>query len=579
MAINENNDTVIEKNAFMNVHFNLLALGQNCVMKENRLITISDSIYINDENLMCDCDVMWFVYVRHDKPFRTQGGKCSKNNKTLSELVPRDFDCIDNVASIRSCNVSQSVDLPCEYNYLTTNLIRWIHSRNGKLIREMNRDFVDKDTNTLHFSFCDHDDSGKYTCMLETDYSLLPSINISVHLIVNGLPVVLNRHTEEKGDDLILSVMFYSIPYDFIIDWLQGLDNLNEDPQYSILVNNMTVKLKQYNVDVTTDGFISNLTIRNFKRRPSDVYSCRISNVYGEVVEQFILGPATLELERRTYCDTSNSIELNCTLQLVGATPVSWIHSIAGETIRSLQGRHVNTSNILTIPFCNSQDTGDYTCRWKTDILGQTIMEKSTTLSVSGPPFFISQFTTVDGGDTVFSVTFFSKPYPNDPRWYFNNEPVALGAKFQQTTSYTIVQIRQHRVLVNVEGFISNLTVHKAAYGLYKCVILNSFAEVNHLFVIKQEHNTFSISTTEATTSSETTENSVTVIIAISSSVLGVVIVVFCIIIFIRRILPKTSDRYNSTMPTRNEDSTYDTISMSTLSKIPDDQADYSEVL
>lgn len=43
---------------------------------------------------MCDCDVMWFVYVRHDKPFRTQGGKCSKNNKTLSELVPRDFDCI-----------------------------------------------------------------------------------------------------------------------------------------------------------------------------------------------------------------------------------------------------------------------------------------------------------------------------------------------------------------------------------------------------------------------------------------------------------------------------------------------------
>lgn len=50
--------------------------------------------YFNDENLMCDCDVMWFVYVRHDKPFVTQGGKCSKNNKTLSELVPQDFDCI-----------------------------------------------------------------------------------------------------------------------------------------------------------------------------------------------------------------------------------------------------------------------------------------------------------------------------------------------------------------------------------------------------------------------------------------------------------------------------------------------------
>lgn len=67
-------------------------------------------------------------------------------------------------------------------------------------------------------------------------------------------------------------------------------------------------------------------------------------------------------------------------------------------------------------------------------------------------------------------------------------------------------------------------------YTIYLCYVL--------------EHNTFSISTTEATTSSETTENSVTVIITISSSVVGVVIVVFCIIIFIRRILPKTSGYY-----------------------------------
>ncbi|CAG2213767.1 unnamed protein product [Mytilus edulis] len=181
----------------------------------------------------------------------------------------------DNILPVQSCNASQSVDLLCEYNYLTSNFIRWIHSRNGKFIKELNTDFVDESTNTLHFPFCNHDDSGEYTCMLSTDYSLLPSINISVHLLVN----------------------------------------------------------------------------------------------------------ASLELERRTYCDTSHSIELKCTLKLVGATPVPWIHSNAGQTIRSLQGRHVNTSNILTIPFCNSQDTGDYTCRWKTDILSQAIMEKSTTLS------------------------------------------------------------------------------------------------------------------------------------------------------------------------------------------------------
>ncbi|CAC5417026.1 TTN [Mytilus coruscus] len=316
---------------------------------------------------------------------------------------------------------------------------------------------------------------------------------------------------------------------------------LNGDPQFTIAVNNITVGLKQYNVDVMTGGFISNLTIHNFKRRPSDVYNCQISNSYGVVVEQIILGPASLELERRTYCDTSCSIELKCTLKLVGATPIPWIHSNAGETIRSLQGRHVNTSNILIIPFCNSQDTGDYTCRWKTDILGKTIMEMSTTLSVSGPPFVISHSTSVDGSDTVFSVTFFSKPFPSDPKWYYNNEPIALGTKFLQTTTYSIVQIRQHRVLVNVEGFISNLTVHKAEYGLYKCVVLNSVGEVNQLFVIEQEQNKFTISTSEATTSPDSTGNGVTVIIAICSTVFGVAIVVICIIILIRRISSKMS--------------------------------------
>lgn len=91
-----------------------------------------------------------------------------------------------------------------------------------------------------------------------------------------------------------------------------------------------------------------------------------------------------IDLQRLAYCNTSRSINFKCTLQLVGATPVPWIHSNAGETIRSLEGRHINNSNILTIPFCNSQDTGDYTCRWKTNISGQALLEKNTTLSVSG---------------------------------------------------------------------------------------------------------------------------------------------------------------------------------------------------
>lgn len=106
--------------------------------------------------------------------------------------------------------------------------------------------------------------------------------------------------------------------------------------------------------------------------------------------------------------------------------------------------------------------------------------------SHSGPPFIISHSISVEGSDTVLSVTFFSQPFPRDPMWHYNNEPVALGSQFLQTTTYSPVQVRQHRVIVNQEGFISNLTVPEAGIGVYKCVILNSFGQAHQLFVIEQ---------------------------------------------------------------------------------------------
>lgn len=48
--------------------------------------------------VLCDCDLMWFAYFRRNKAFETRhskdGGKCANNNKTVSDLVPGDFDCI-----------------------------------------------------------------------------------------------------------------------------------------------------------------------------------------------------------------------------------------------------------------------------------------------------------------------------------------------------------------------------------------------------------------------------------------------------------------------------------------------------
>lgn len=125
--------------------------------------------------------------------------------------------------------------------------------------------------------------------------------SISIFKFFTGPPIVMNQHTEDDGDDLILSVVFYSIPYDFKIQWLLENKSLNGEPQYTVAVKDMTVGLKQYNVDVVTAGFISNLTIHNFKRRPNDVYSCQISNAYGVVVEQIVLGPGNVHFLYKRY--------------------------------------------------------------------------------------------------------------------------------------------------------------------------------------------------------------------------------------------------------------------------------------
>ncbi|CAG2213766.1 unnamed protein product [Mytilus edulis] len=451
---------------------------------------LEQQIYFTGVVTQCDCNLMWLVYLQHDNQFKVESdSRCAKNNKKCP---------------IWSLKTFSALHFLWKYMYFKkkkklSNRMEFFEA----LLSRLYNGFID-----FHINLCAYKEQQAMDYFMKRAcYQMKGKCSIritGVHVGADVLqknwyqspPFVLNQQTEDNGDDLILSVMFYSIPSDFNIQWVLGNNTLNGDPEYSITENSIPVVLKQYNVDVTTDGFISNLTIHNFKRHPSDDYSCQISNSYGLVVEKFVLGQASLEFERRTYCDTSHSIELKCTLKL----------------------------------------------RYD------------------------------------FSVTFFSIPFPSDPKWYYNNEPVALGTKFLKTTTYSIVQIRQHRVLINEEGFISNLTVHKAEYGLYKCVILNSFGEMNQLFLIEQEQNTFSISTTEATTSLDSTGNSVTVIIAICSSVFGIAIMVICIILFIRRISSHKSDRYNSTMPTRDEDSTYDTIRMSSTSKRSGDQPDYLEV-
>ena len=89
-------------------------------------------------------------------------------------------------------------------------------------------------------------------------------------------------------------------------------------------------------------------------------------------------------LQRNILCDTSSRIEIECTLNTVGAVPQYFIHTSGSKKIRTLTGTRINNRYTLTIPFCDYQDIGDYTCYWSTEVSGFAIIKKTTTLTVKG---------------------------------------------------------------------------------------------------------------------------------------------------------------------------------------------------
>lgn len=90
-----------------------------------------------------------------------------------------------------------------------------------------------------------------------------------------------------------------------------------------------------------------------------------------------------MKLEKYTYCNSEPSIDLECSSNVPGAKPRSWIHSFKSKFIRNLRGIvYNNTRHVLSIPFCSSMDIGQYICIW--DIPGNPSIKKTTTLIVNG---------------------------------------------------------------------------------------------------------------------------------------------------------------------------------------------------
>ena len=77
----------------------------------------------------------------------------------------------------------------------------------------------------------------------------------------------------------------------------------------------------------------------------------------------------------------------------------------------------------------------------------------------------------------ILSVIFYSQPYPNEPKWYLDNQDIVLGSDIYHTTTFASVDMQLHRVTTYVDGFITNLTIKswRKIFGDYNCNVDNFF--------------------------------------------------------------------------------------------------------
>ena len=82
-------------------------------------------------------------------------------------------------------------------------------------------------------------------------------------------------------------------------------------------------------------------------------------------------------------CNASATVILRCSLTPQGSpvNPVKWFHHFKNRTIRSLQGDISGSNFTLTLPFCNYQDIGSYSCVWNTS---SELIHKHVIVSVNG---------------------------------------------------------------------------------------------------------------------------------------------------------------------------------------------------
>ncbi|VDI80752.1 Hypothetical predicted protein [Mytilus galloprovincialis] len=251
-----------------------------------------------------------------------------------------------------------------------------------------------------------------------------------------------------------------------------------------------------------------------------------------------------MKLEKYTYCNSEPSIDFECSSNVPGARPRSWIHSFKSKFIRKLRGVvYNNTRHVLSIPFCSSMDIGQYICIW--DIPGNPSIKKTTTLIVNGPAIVSSHlvYTQTTWTEMNLKVMFYSHPIPSQLKWYVNDKEIKPGPKYSQPIYFTKVSLRLHdNIHVNISGYTAHLTIYKDTYdptGVYQCVIENTFGSTKEIINVKEEMML-----------QKTTTESVTIVGAVLGATLAstLFIVVLCCVVFVKKMRQKVTAKKKETI-------------------------------
>lgn len=78
-------------------------------------------------------------------------------------------------------------------------------------------------------------------------------------------------------------------------------------------------------------------------------------------------------------CNASSSVQIGCNVNTNLGLFGEWVHTYSGTYIKTVIGKELNNTSVITIDKCDYADLGEYTCKAWNKIENQTYWSNFTT--------------------------------------------------------------------------------------------------------------------------------------------------------------------------------------------------------